>query len=68
MNTITQKESTQVGPCLELTSKNRVQRNNPYMNIFTEDGIMEGHNDMWQPELMEFIFRTIDSRAKASVK
>lgn len=68
MNAITQKESTQVGPCLELTSKNRVQLNNPYMNIFTEDGIMEGHNDIWQPELMEFIFRTIDSRAKATVK
>ena len=38
------------------------------MNIFTEDGIMDGHNDIWQPELMDFIFKTIDSRAKATVK
>lgn len=44
-----------IGNNLVLHSKNRVRLFNPYMNIFTQDKIMRGHNDIWGSEIRSFV-------------
>lgn len=48
-----------------LVSKNRVMPYNPYLNIFTQDGIMTGHNDIWGAQTTIFIEALIGFTARS---
>lgn len=38
-----------------LTSRNIAMPHNPYMNIYTDENVMDGHNDIWTDEVLEFL-------------
>jgi hypothetical protein len=47
--------AVQITDDLVLVSKNRAQPSNPYLNIFSQDEIIKGHNDIWNDEVRNFI-------------
>ena len=50
-----ENRAVQVTDDLVLVSKNRAQPSNPYLNIFSQDKIVKGHNDIWNDEVRKFI-------------
>jgi len=56
------------GKNLILSSEGKTLPFNPYMNIFTQDDIMDGHNGIWTPEVKSFVQELVQITATKSVK
>lgn len=39
----------------ELVSLNRTALRNPYLNVRVDERLISGHNDVFRPEIMEFL-------------
>lgn len=52
-------EPISLGYGLELAPTNNTNWFNPYMNIMTKNGVMAGHNDIWNDNICHFILSAV---------